>query len=186
MRSALAGLVPGVDVRAGTSEAIPLPDASVDAVAVAQAFHWFASEQALAEIARVLTSTGRLGLVWNRRDLTLPLQAAISEIIEPHRGSTSSFMTGDWREAFQHTRLFVGTAEHQVPLRAVPHHRSAHRPCTLDQLHRGTLTTCKRRGRERGASARATPRQTTAPRLRHRALLLRAGLTWDGYCCIHI
>jgi hypothetical protein len=24
-------------------------------------------------------------------------------------------MTGNWREAFQHTRLFVGTAEHQVP-----------------------------------------------------------------------
>ncbi len=115
MRSALAELAPGVDVRAGTAEAIPLPDASVDAVAVAQAFHWFASEQALAEIARVLIPTGRLGLVWNRRDLTLPLQAEISEIIEPHRGSTPSFMTGNWREAFQHTRLFIGTAEHQVP-----------------------------------------------------------------------
>jgi len=115
MRSALAELAPGVDVRAGTAEAIPLPHASVDAVAVAQAFHWFASEQALAEIARVLTPTGRLGLVWNRRDLTLPLQAAISEIIEPHRGSTPSFMTGNWREAFQHTRLFIPAAEHQVP-----------------------------------------------------------------------
>jgi SAM-dependent methyltransferase len=115
MRSALAGLAPRVDVRAGTAEAIPLPDASVDAVAIAQAFHWFASETALAEIARVLTPTGRLGLVWNRRDLTLPLQAAISEIIEPHRGSTPSFMTGNWREAFQHTRLLIPTAEHQVP-----------------------------------------------------------------------
>ena len=115
MRSALAELAPRVDVRAGTAEAIPLPDASVDAVAIAQAFHWFASEQALAEIARVLAPTGRLGLVWNRRDLTLPLQASISEIIEPHRGSTPSFMTGDWREAFQHTRLLIGTAEHQVP-----------------------------------------------------------------------
>ncbi len=114
MRSALAELAPGVDVRAGTAEAIPLPDASVDAVVIAQAFHWFASEQALAEIARVLTPTGRLGLVWNRRDLTLPLQAAISEIIEPHRGSTPSFMTGNWREPVQHTRLFVGTSEHQV------------------------------------------------------------------------
>jgi len=114
MRSALVELAPGVDVRAGTAEAIPLPDASVDAVAIAQAFHWFASEPALAEIARVLTPTGRLGLVWNRRDLTLPLQAAISEIIEPHRGSTPSFMTGDWQQALQHTRLFLPTAEHQV------------------------------------------------------------------------
>jgi ubiquinone/menaquinone biosynthesis C-methylase UbiE len=114
MCSALAELASGVDVRAGTAEAIPLPDASVDAVAIAQAFHWFASEQALAEIARVLTPTGRLGLVWNRRDLRLPLQATISEITEPHRGSTPSFMTGNWREAFQHTRLFLPMAEHQV------------------------------------------------------------------------
>jgi SAM-dependent methyltransferase len=125
MRSALAELVPGVDVGAGTAEAIPLPDASVDAVVVAQAFHWFASDPALAEIARVLTPTGRLGLVWNRRDLTLPLQAAISEIIEPHRGSTPSFMTGNWREAFEHTRLFVPTAECQVPYEQAP---------TIDQL----------------------------------------------------
>ncbi len=114
MRSAFAGLAPGVDVRTGTAEAIPLSDASVDAVVVAQAFHWFASEQTLAEIARVLTPTGRLGLVWNRRDLREPLQAAISEIVEPHRGSTPSFMTGNWREAFQHTRLFIPKAEHQV------------------------------------------------------------------------
>jgi ubiquinone/menaquinone biosynthesis C-methylase UbiE len=114
MRNTLAELAPGVDVRAGTAGAIPLPDASVDAVVVAQAFHWFASEQTLAEIARVLTPTGRLGLVWNRRDLREPLQAAISEIVEPHRGSTPSFMTRNWREAFQHTRLFIPEAEHQV------------------------------------------------------------------------
>jgi len=115
MRAALAEAVPGVDVRAGTAEAIPLLAASVDAVVVAQAFHWFAGEPALAEIARVLTSTGRLGLVWNRRDLTLPLQAAISEITEPYRGSTPSFMTGEWREALENTRLFVASAEHQIP-----------------------------------------------------------------------
>lgn len=35
---------------AGTAEAIPLPDASVDAVTVAQAFHWFDGPVALAEI----------------------------------------------------------------------------------------------------------------------------------------
>jgi SAM-dependent methyltransferase len=115
MRSTLADLAPGVDVKAGTAEAIPLGDASVDAVAIAQAFHWFASETALAEIARVLAPTGRLGLVWNRRDLRLPLQSAISEIIEPHRGSTPSFTTGNWARALEHTRLFAATAEHQVP-----------------------------------------------------------------------
>ena len=35
-----------------------LPDASVDAVVCAQAFHWFATTEALSEIARVLKPEG--------------------------------------------------------------------------------------------------------------------------------
>jgi SAM-dependent methyltransferase len=40
-------------VLAGSAEEIPLPDASVDAVFVGEAFHWFDFERALAEIRRV-------------------------------------------------------------------------------------------------------------------------------------
>ena len=42
----------------GTAEAIPLPAASVDAVVVAQAFHWFDAIRALSEIHRVLRPGG--------------------------------------------------------------------------------------------------------------------------------
>ncbi len=52
----------------GTAEAIPLADASVDAVVAAQAFHWFRAEEAVAEIHRVLKAGGGLGLIWNARD----------------------------------------------------------------------------------------------------------------------
>ena len=55
-------------VVAGTAEALPLAAGSVDAVTVAQAFHWFDAEAAFAELARVLRPGGRVGLIWNARD----------------------------------------------------------------------------------------------------------------------
>lgn len=52
----------------GTAEAIPLPDASVDAVTVGQAYHWFDPPAALAEMRRVLRPGGTIGLFWNLLD----------------------------------------------------------------------------------------------------------------------
>jgi len=68
MRARLEAADLGVEVLEGTAESLPLPDASVDAVTVAQAFHWFDPPAALAEMRRVLRPGGRLFLVWNMRD----------------------------------------------------------------------------------------------------------------------
>ena len=106
MRATLVEAAPDVEALAGTAEAIPLADASVDAVAVAQAFHWFRAEEALAQIHRVLRPGGALALVWNRRDLGDPLQAAFERIVAPYRGEAPSHRSGAWREAFARTTLF--------------------------------------------------------------------------------
>jgi len=100
MRAQLAAANPDVDVRAGTAEAIPLPDASIDGVICAQAFHWFANERALAEIHRVLKPGGVLGLVWNVRDESAPWVAALTGIYSPYEGDAPRYHRGEWRALF--------------------------------------------------------------------------------------
>lgn len=104
---------PAAEVLDGTAEAIPLPDGAVDAVTVAQAFHWFAGPAALAEIHRVLRPGGGLALVWNRRPLEDPVHAAIERIIAPHRGDTPTHHSGVWRAAIDATTMF-GPLEERV------------------------------------------------------------------------
>ncbi len=64
----LRATLPETPALLGTAEQIPLPDNSVDAVLVAQAWHWFDPQRAVAEVVRVLRPGGRLGLLWNVRD----------------------------------------------------------------------------------------------------------------------
>ena len=68
MLEVLTNSLPDTPALLGTAEEIPLPDNSVDAVLVAQAWHWFDPTRAVIEVARVLRPGGRLGLVWNTRD----------------------------------------------------------------------------------------------------------------------
>ncbi|KAK2812345.1 hypothetical protein FQN50_001344 [Emmonsiellopsis sp. PD_5] len=69
MRGQLEGkkLANVVTVR-GHAGDIPVEGGSVDGVVVAQAFHWFANEDSLREIHRVLRPGGVLGMIWNVDD----------------------------------------------------------------------------------------------------------------------
>jgi len=65
MRRLLDTICPGAEVLAGTAEQIPLADASVDAVFVAEAFHLMGDQGTVSEIKRVLRLGGTLVLMWN-------------------------------------------------------------------------------------------------------------------------
>lgn len=84
MRDLLAAAVPRAAVHAGSAERIPLPDASVDAVVVAQAWHWVDPDRAIPEVARVLRPGGTLSLIWNVRDHTEPWVALLDNILHQH------------------------------------------------------------------------------------------------------
>ncbi len=100
MRMRLAADYPMVRALDGNAEAIPLPDASLDAVVCAQAFHWFATAAALAEIRRVLKPGGALALVWNVRDMSVGWVRAIDDILTPHEGDAPRYYSGRWRDVF--------------------------------------------------------------------------------------
>ena len=68
MLAELRRALPAVRALPGSAEAIPLPDASVDAVLAGNAMHWFDMAVAGPEIARVLAPGGILAGLWNVMD----------------------------------------------------------------------------------------------------------------------
>lgn len=100
MRAILASVVPAAETRAGSAEAIPLLDASVDSVFAGQAFHWFANDAAVTEIARVLRPGGVLCLVWNEPAEPSPLLAEYRAYWENlHTPALEAVRSGpDWSE----------------------------------------------------------------------------------------
>jgi ubiquinone/menaquinone biosynthesis C-methylase UbiE len=64
-----------------SAEELPVGDRAFDVVVAAQAFHWFDLDRALPEIARVLKPGGRLSLVWNWRDDSIPWVRRLGALI---------------------------------------------------------------------------------------------------------
>jgi SAM-dependent methyltransferase len=119
MRGVLERVVPEARAMEGTAEALPVDDGALDAITVAQAFHWFDVPSTLAEFHRVLRPAGRFGLIWNRRQLDAPIHREIGAIIEPYHHDTPSHHRGEWREPLQASRLFTGVGELEIPYEQV-------------------------------------------------------------------
>ncbi|MFT3864896.1 MAG: class I SAM-dependent methyltransferase [Solirubrobacterales bacterium] len=137
MRANLTAALPEVEAVKGTAEEIPLPDDSVDAITVAQAWHWVDPERATAEAARVLRPGGTLGLIWNRRDervgwvekLSHVMGSGEAEIIElegieigPPFGPTETFVT-DWTRPMDVDLLVEMAASRSYIITATPRRR---------------------------------------------------------------
>ena len=100
LRDSLAATIGPERVRDGLAEAIPLPDASVEVVTVADGFHWFSHARALAEIRRVLTPAGGLAVLstapdWSGASWAHELGSLIVELRPEH----PYFDGPPWQEA---------------------------------------------------------------------------------------
>jgi SAM-dependent methyltransferase len=85
MRTRFDAVTSGVTALAGSAEEIPLPDGSVDAVVVGQAYHWFDRERAHPEIARVLRPGGAFAPIWNSRSSKEDWSKRLDEIMNGGR-----------------------------------------------------------------------------------------------------
>jgi SAM-dependent methyltransferase len=95
MREVLARRSPGLDVRDGRGEAMPLPDGAADAVFVSTAWHWLDPLRAVPEIARVLRPGGRLGVIWTSRNRDEDWVAELDLLrqVDGQRGTPDSVRT---------------------------------------------------------------------------------------------
>jgi len=105
MRAVLEEGVSEAESLAGSAEAIPLPDASVDAVFTAEAFHWYASDESVGEIVRVLRPRGGLVILWNLDfgDPDPPMGEEVDRVIDVAfaKGGAPGIgkvLSGFWRE----------------------------------------------------------------------------------------
>ncbi|MFF1608175.1 methyltransferase domain-containing protein [Amycolatopsis sp. NPDC058278] len=80
MRAELERAVPSATSLAGNAERIPLPDETVEAVFVGQAFHWFDVPVAMTEIRRVLRPGGVCVPMWNYEDESVPWVAEFTTL----------------------------------------------------------------------------------------------------------
>jgi SAM-dependent methyltransferase len=100
LRDVLAASVGSDRALDGLAEAIPLADASVDAVTVGDAFHWFDQRAALEEIRRVLRPKGGLALLTTVPDWGGASWAHdLGTLIQSTRPEHPHFDGPSWRDA---------------------------------------------------------------------------------------
>jgi len=111
MRAILTSTLPAAHAFAGTAERLPLKYASVDAVTVGAAFHWFDERAALAEIRRVLRAPGVLGLLGNAFDVSTPWVARVREILGP----PAIQRPGHWPSVEDLREEFIEVEDRELP-----------------------------------------------------------------------
>ncbi|KAL8713478.1 MAG: hypothetical protein Q9220_002340 [cf. Caloplaca sp. 1 TL-2023] len=98
----------GVNVINGDARNMPVDKQSADAVIAAQAFHWFATDEALEEIYRVLIPGGNLGMIWNVEDYNAPMswqprtawESKLKDIMWSYDDQHPRFRHDSWRKVF--------------------------------------------------------------------------------------
>ncbi len=122
LRELLVASVGSERVREGLAEAIPLPDESVVAVTVADAFHWFDQAIALGEIRRVLRPRGGLAVLSTVPDWGGASWAhEVGTLIAALRPNHPQFDGPPWQEAVRRAGGWAAPREIRVTTQQPAH-----------------------------------------------------------------
>jgi SAM-dependent methyltransferase len=174
MRAHLSETTHGVEILDGRAEASRLPDCSADAVTAGQASTGFAPTIALVEMHRVLRPDGRLGLIWNVRDIEQPLQASLDAIVSPHERHTPAHQ---WQAELASTPLFTGLKRRQFRWEADWDAERFVTFASLAQRARRAVEPPTRSRADGGTEADDRPAPALQGRVPYRRLPLREELT---------
>jgi SAM-dependent methyltransferase len=107
MRAQLRRQAPTAAVVAARAEHLPLRSASLEAVTVAQAFHWFDVPVASHELRRVLRPGGRVALVTNKRHTPKPWLRDLWDVLRRYEQlAPRPPSTRNWRRVLDETGDF--------------------------------------------------------------------------------
>lgn len=113
MLAELAEVLPDVHPLSAEAHAVPLADGSIDLVTAATAFHWFADDEAIAELGRVLRVGGILATVSNRRGTSDPFGADFEAVLARRRPAMAP-PAAPVAALFARSGLFVRSAVAEV------------------------------------------------------------------------
>ncbi|HXB14952.1 MAG TPA: class I SAM-dependent methyltransferase [Solirubrobacteraceae bacterium] len=116
-RELLAGTIGAERVRAGRAEEIPLPEASVQAVLAADAFHWFDEQRAMPEIKRVLRPGGGVAILRTAPVLDTDWSRELGEMITEVRPRHPAFDARPAAAALEEDDAFGPVRESTVTTR---------------------------------------------------------------------
>lgn len=105
MLARLSAALPAVRTITGTAENTGLPDESFDVATVAQAWHWCDPLPASSELARILRPGGRLALIWNQLDVSVPWVHRLTRIIragDVHKPHVTPLIGPEFRSLESH------------------------------------------------------------------------------------
>jgi SAM-dependent methyltransferase len=107
MLAQLERSLPSVPAVRAVAEQLPVAQASLRAIVVGEAFHWFDAAAAIREAAGALAPGGVLAMMWNRRDDSVDWVREYGEIVVSERPDGRPYAHAtDWESAVAGSRAF--------------------------------------------------------------------------------